>query len=103
MNEIYNKAFCNVRLRKREAFYFCLFVGEYLFCYREKKEPPGLLSTIATFKSPAEEEEETEKMKQVSSLITVFFFFFFLIFVWLHQVLLVVHRIFNGHSSMWGL
>ena len=40
MNEIYNKAFCNVRLRKREAFYFCLFVGEYLFCYREKKEPP---------------------------------------------------------------
>ena len=74
-----------------------------------RKEPPGLLSTIATFKSPAEEEEETEKMKQVSSLITVvfflflFLFFFFLIFVWLHQVLLVVHRIFNGHSSMWGL
>ena len=33
MNEIYNKAFCNVRLRKREAFYFCLFVGEYLFCF----------------------------------------------------------------------
>ena len=45
-----------------------------------RKEPPGLLSTIATFKSPAEEEEETEKMKQVSSLITVVFFLFFVFF-----------------------
>lgn len=41
-----------------------------------RKEPPGLLCTIATFKSLAEEEDEAEKMKQVSSLITGFFFFF---------------------------
>ena len=65
-----------------------------------RKEPPGLLCTIATFKSLVDEEDEAEKMKQVSSLITVVVFF---LFVWLHQVLHVVHRLFNGHSSMWGL
>lgn len=69
--------------------------------YKGEEEPPGLLCTIATFKSPAEEEEETEKMKQVSSLITVVFVSFFNIC--LPAPGLVVHRIFNGHSSMWGL
>ena len=68
----------------------------------KRKEPPGLLCTIATFKSPAEEEEETEKMKQVSSLITVVFISFFNICLPAPGLACGAQDL-QWYSSMWGL